>query len=140
MSSADLVQGDASLKLNFTGIPVWDFAWSPNAVNRWVGFEGTKTDSIGTIDYSNGHEQLGIGQAEMSALLSLEGYYTTADGRKIVVVEEYFSDRATGEIQKIGVPIQLANNVPLKQGQWFLERGDAIWRGQIDLEKLASVP
>src|SRR5260221_1209660 len=69
----------------------------------------------------------------MAGLLTHQGYYTTDDGRRIVVVEEYYADRATGEIFKTSVPIQIADNVPVVQTPWFLPDGDAISLGSIDL-------
>ncbi len=127
---------DTMVKFNFNSIPIWSFDWPSGRV---VTLSGYKTDSIGTIKYANGSETFAIGQAEMSALLSHQGYYTTSDGRKIVIVEEYIADRATGELYKIGIPIQLGANVPLSQGKYFLQDGDAISRGPIDLNSRVPV-
>jgi VCBS repeat-containing protein len=77
----------------------------------------------------------------MAGLLSNQGYYTTDDGRKIVIVEEYYADRATGEMFKTGIPIQLADDVPLLQSQWFGlgHDADAISLGRIDLNAAAPI-
>jgi hypothetical protein len=136
LSSAELIQRDASLRLNFSSIPVWDGEYRTGG--RLVALEGTKTDSIGTVKYSHSLDPLAIGQQEMDALLTREGYYTTSDGRKIVIVEEYFSDRATGEVFKTGIPIQLADNVR-PGGHWWPTSGEVIHRGMINLNSAAPV-
>ena len=105
LTAAQLTSGPATLNIN--PLPVWD--WTTRAVT----LTGTKTDSLGTTNFALGDETFTIDQNDMSGLLSQQGYYTTDDGRKIVILEEYYSDRATGEIFKTGIPIQIADNVPL---------------------------
>jgi hypothetical protein len=138
LSSDQLKAGPSTLHLNMSweNIPVWDFSWPDG---RSVSLEGTKTDSIGTVPYAMGNETFIIGEQQMGGLLSHQGYYTTDDGRKIVILEEYYSDRATGEIFKTSFPIQLADNVPLVQDPYFLRDGDAISLGRIDLNAAAPI-
>jgi hypothetical protein len=121
--------------MSWSQIPVWDFDYPGG---RSVKLAGVKTDSIGQIKYANGNETFTIGLEEMAGILSHQGYYTTVDGRKIVLLEEYFSDRATGEIFKTSIPIQIADNVPLVKSKWWLE-SDAISLGHIDLNAPAPV-
>jgi hypothetical protein len=129
LTSGQLLSGPSSLKMSWSQIPVWDFSYPEG---RSVKLVGVKTDSIGPIKYANGSETLNIGVEQMAGLLSHQGYYTTDDGRKIVLLEEYFSDRATGEIFKTSIPIQIADNVPLLKTKWWLEN-DAVPLGRIDL-------
>jgi hypothetical protein len=138
ISSTQLKAGPATLQMNFNNIPVWDASYP---LGRTLILDGTKTDSIGAVTYQIGSETFNIGQEQMGGLLSHQGYYTADDGRKIVIVEEYYSDRATGEIFKTGIPIQLADNVPLTKAQFpsFLADGDAISLGKIDLNAAAPV-
>ncbi len=136
LSRDSLKSAGTTIALDFKTIPIWSFDWP---AGRVVILDGTKTDSIGAIGYANGSETFKIGQTEMSGLLSHQGYYVTEDGRKIVIIEEYFSDRATGEVFKVGIPIQLADNVPLTKGQWFLQDGDAVALGRINLSSAAPL-
>jgi hypothetical protein len=137
LSSADLASGPATLQMSWTQIPVWSF----DQAARNVPLDGTKTDSLGTLKYALDGEPYGIGLSQMAGLLSNQGYYTTDDGRKIVIVEEYYADRATGEMFKTGIPIQLADDVPLVQTQWFGlgHDSDAISLGRIDLNAVAPI-
>jgi hypothetical protein len=137
VSSANLSSGPATLQMSWTQIPVWSF----DQAARNVPLDGTKTDSLGTLKYALDGEPYDIGLNQMAGLLSNQGYYTTDDGRKIVIVEEDYADRATGEIFKTGIPIQLADDVPLVQTQWFGlgHNSDAISLGRIDLNALAPI-
>ena len=136
LASGQLVSGPAGLTMSWSQIPVWDFAYPDG---RSVKLAGVKTDSIGQIKYANGSETFTIGLEEMAGILSHQGYYTTPDGRKIVLLEEYFSDRATGEIFKTSIPIQIAENVPLLKSRWYMLDRDAISLGHIDLNAPAPV-
>jgi hypothetical protein len=137
VSSADLSSGPATLQMSWTQIPVWSF----NEAARNVPLDGTKTDSLGTLKYALDGEPYDIGLNQMAGLLLNQGYYTTDDGRKIVIVEEDYADRATGEIFKTGIPIQLADDVPLVQTQWLGsgQNSDAKSLGRIDLNALAPI-
>ncbi|KRQ94727.1 hypothetical protein CQ12_04135 [Bradyrhizobium jicamae] len=137
LNSSQLGSIPATLQMDWQGdIPVWSFDWPDG---RSVVLQGVKHDNLGTINYRIGNEVFNIGRDQMAGLLTHQGYYTTDDGRKIVVLEEYFSDRATGEIFKTSIPIQIADNVPLLQDQWFLLDGDAKWLGKVDLNAAAPV-
>jgi hypothetical protein len=130
LTAAQLTTGPATLNIN--PLPVWD--WTTHSLS----LTGTKTDSLGTTNYVLGDESFTIGTGEMSGLLTQQGYYTTDDGRKIVILQEYYSDRATGEIFKTGIPIQIADNVPLVS-TWWLPGGSAVSLGRIDLNAAAPI-
>ena len=137
LTSSQLGSMPATLQMDWGGdIPVWSFDWPDG---RSVVLNGVKHDNIGTVAYRIGNEVFNIGIDQMAGLLAHQGYYTTDDGRKIVVLEEYFSDRATGEISKASIPIQIANDVPLLQSQWYMLDGDAKWLGRIDLHSAAPI-
>jgi len=138
LNSNELGSMPATLQMNWRDIdiPVWSFDWPDG---RSVRLQGVKHDDIGAVTYRIGNEVFNIGRDQMAGLLTHQGYYTTDDGRKIVVLEEYFSDRATGEIFKTSIPIQIADNVPLLKDQWFLLDGDAKWLGKIDLNAAAPI-
>ena len=136
LTSSELRSMPATLEVNWHDIPVWSFDWPGG---RSIILDGIKHDDIGDIPYRLGNEAYNIGRDQMEGLLTHQGYYTTEDGRKIVVLEEYYSDRATGEIFKTSIPIQISDNVPLTQDPWFLIEGDAKWLGKIDLTAVAPL-
>jgi hypothetical protein len=132
ISSNSLVDGRLELRLDFSKIPVYS--------GEDIYIDGTKTDSIGSVDYPLGSDKFVIGRKVMSSVLSHEGYYTSDDGKKYVIIEEYFSDRATGKVDKVGIPIQIADSVSLTSpGSWWLGDGDAVHLGRIDLKSLAPI-
>jgi hypothetical protein len=66
-----------------------------------VYLNGTKTDSIGTHDRQfAGDQQALTFYDNISKMIAEDGYYTTSDGRKVLLVEDYVADRATGELLK----------------------------------------
>jgi len=137
LSSDQLGSGPATLHLNVSwdNIPVWNFTW-PSGPK--VVLSGTKTDSLGTVSYTMAGETFVIQEQQMEGLLTNQGYYTTEDGRKIVVLEEYYSDRATGEIFKTSFPIQVAD-IALVPGLNWLKDAPAKFLGKIDLNAAAPV-
>lgn len=98
LSQADLKPG----RLSFQPSEDSDLIASENE-SRFDGvyaeLRGTKTDSLGTIEVPFGDEQLAFNYQGIQRLAQ-QGYYTLADGRRVGLVEEYFSDRVTGEIIK----------------------------------------
>jgi hypothetical protein len=135
LTASDLSSMPATIQMDWQSIPVWHFGWP----NYSVQLQGVKHDDIGTIAYANGSETFTISDNQMAGLLAHQGYYTTDDGRKIVVLQEYYSDRATGEIFKTSFPVQIPDSISLVQGQWYLPDGDAISLGRIDLNAPAPV-
>lgn len=62
--------------------------------------DGTKTDSIGSVDRSFELTQLGLWNWQKDIYLQTKGYWRTADGTPVALVEDYLTDRATGEMSK----------------------------------------
>ena len=58
--------------------------------------DGTKTDSIGTVDLVNAGEQGKLFFWELRAMVKEDGYWIDANGRKLVVIPQYVADRADG--------------------------------------------
>lgn len=98
-----------------------------------IEFYGTKTDSIGDSPLPAGNDQLGIRSSDMIALVSQKGYYRTSAGDAYAVVEEYFSDRATGEVHLRGLKTKLGSNVEAILGNQYHAWRDAKYIGLIDL-------
>jgi hypothetical protein len=61
-------------------------------------FDGIKTDSIGDIERNFDLEQQGIWGVDQ--FLNANGYWELPDGTPVALVEDYISDRATGEMVK----------------------------------------
>ncbi len=76
-----------------------DFVISSDEIEDYVDIRGTKTDSLGTIAVPFGDESLSLNYQDVLRLAS-KGYYTLPDGSRAAIVEEYFSDRITGETKK----------------------------------------
>lgn len=99
-----------------------------------INFYGSKTDSIGSSPLPAGNDQLGIDSSDMIALVGEKGYLRTAEGDAYAIVEEYFSDRATGDIHLRGLKTLLGPNVDEKLGNQHFAWRDARYIGLIDLE------
>ena len=93
MSSADLTPGVLS----------FDMQGGTNLdIRGTLFFDGVKTDSIGSRDRQfDGDRQHAEFYNQIRLLLQEEGYYRTADGAKVVLVDDYIADRATGELAKL---------------------------------------
>ncbi len=106
------------------------------AVGEDFSLDGVKTDSIGTINRENGHEPLEIGFYEhIIYLISNEGYYKTTDGRNVILIEDFLTDRATGEVTKISHVVTLEMTDRQIAGNWTINNytNGAKFNGIIDL-------
>lgn len=65
----------------------------------YVQIKGTKTDSLGSVELPFGDEKLILTYQDAQELAK-KGYYTLPDGSRGAVIEEYFSDRVTGDTIK----------------------------------------
>jgi hypothetical protein len=110
-------------------------AWESCFVER----SGTKTDSIGSIGLPAGTERFRLGCMDMIGRLETDGYYRDGEGTPYAIVEWYFSDRATGEIHKVGVPTRLGPEVEEAMTSDFGSWRNAVEAGTIDLESAAPV-
>jgi hypothetical protein len=126
LKGSDLKDGELSLSAPWE-VPLH---WNGNADDHIDLGSMVKADSVGTKLYQSGTDDLKIWSWEIGKQISLGGYYKTSDGKNVIVVEEYFSDRATGEIQKIGIPIYLAR---------LLSEAEGRYNGVINLSSLAPV-
>jgi hypothetical protein len=78
--------------------------------------DGVITDSIGARGASPSFDPATIGRAELSGAIAANGVWTTADGRRVTLVEEYIADRATGDLQKVGVFVELPARFQIPAG------------------------
>lgn len=102
LTGDQLVEGRLSLDSAFDGIidmPV------PER-REFFDLEGTKTDSIGSTNISHTWDPARYDYFAVQGAIMNEGYWTLPDGRKVTVIDQYFTDRATGEIDKIAVLVE----------------------------------
>jgi len=120
------------LKQHNTETP-FEYLSSSTTAGSGISFYGTKTDSIGDSPLPAGNDQLGIGSSDMIALVSQKGYYRTSEGVAYAIVEEYFSDRATGDVHMLGLKTKLGPDVQAILGNQYHAWRDARYIGLIDL-------
>lgn len=70
---------------------------------------GTKTDSLGSIALPFGNESLGYPLHQLRSLANKQGYYTLPDGQRAIIIDEYISDRLTGDTRKYSFVVTLEN-------------------------------
>ncbi|WP_162197188.1 Ig-like domain-containing protein [Loktanella sp. S4079] len=104
---------------------------------RTVQIRGTKTDSLGQTPIPAGDDSYNLGLSQVVHILETDGYYSTADGQNVFFVQQYYSDRLTGEIYKFSTPVFIDDNVQL--GNEFFNYRDAVYRGEVDLNNAAPV-
>ena len=101
MSSTQLVDG--RLETTMTGDRT--LSWGET-----LYFSGVKTDSIGSrsrqFTSMDDIQSLDF-YKEIVPLLKQQGYYVTSDNRKILFVEDFIADRATGDLKKFSHAITL---------------------------------
>jgi hypothetical protein len=102
----DLVNG----RLDFSGANRFAFGKGGAAI------DGTIVDSIGARDANPGWDPNTISRAELNGAVAANGVWTTADGRRVTLIEEYIADRATGDIEKVGVFVELPARFQLPAG------------------------
>ena len=71
-----------------------------NKVQDAISIVGTKTDSLGAIALPFGNEKLAYPIHQLRQIAKQQGYYTLPNGRSGVIVDEYISDRLTGDMRK----------------------------------------
>ncbi|MDO3386856.1 G8 domain-containing protein [Gilvimarinus sp. SDUM040013] len=123
-------------ELNFNDLNAeghYEYLSAATTAGTGINFSGTKTDSIGTNPIPAGYDSLGMDSTDMIALVEQAGYYQTNDGKHYTVKWEYFSDRATGELQMQPLKILLGPEVAARLGNQYSSWRDARNRGTIDL-------
>ena len=77
---------------------------------------GVIVDSIGARRSSPDWDPSTISRSELVGAAAANGVWTTQDGRRVTLVEEYIADRATGEIEKVGLFIELPARFQIPSG------------------------
>src|SRR5690606_7089318 len=134
ISSDDLQPGRFTLQLLQRDTDnAFEYLSAATSAGTGIEFYGAKTDSIGSSPLPAGNDQLGIDSSDMIALVSQKGYYRTSEDEAYAIIEEYFSDRATGDIHLRGLKTWLGPNVEERLGNQFHAWRDARYLGLIDL-------
>jgi hypothetical protein len=82
-------------------------------VNGVFDLAGFKTDSLGKTAAYKPWDPDYVTTAELKGSMAQNGYWTLADGRRVALIEDYVSDRATGDLIKIGVFVELPAKINL---------------------------
>lgn len=130
LNSSELVPGRMTVSLN--NGQTLEYLSPATSAGSGLAFSGEKRDSVGATPVPAGTDNLGVPSYEMIAICEQDGYYRDPAGAPWVVVEEYFTDRATGTIHKFGLPIRLGPAVDNVLGNQFFAWRDAFERGAID--------
>ena len=109
----------------------------PDPTARKVEISGTKTDSLGTVPIPAGTDQYNASIYEVINILETDGWYTTAAGERVFFLEDYYTDRLTGEVFKVVEPVYIDDNVQL--GNQHHAYANAVYRGEVDLNSAAPV-
>ncbi len=124
LKSSSLTPG----RLDFKVASDSDFVVSGSDVGDYVTIRGTKTDSLGTIQMPFGDEKISFNYQGVERLAK-KGYYTLPDGSRAALIEEYFSDRVTGEVKKYPFVVTFKEN-------WWTD--GAPYLGKLDPKSLAA--
>lgn len=138
ITDADLVPGRFAIDLE-QGDDNDHFEYTDPATTAGTGvsYSGTKTDSIGETPLPSGSDSFGTDSKNMIAIVKDKGYYRTAEGDAYTVVEEYYSDRATGDVHMRGLKTYLGPDVDSMLGNQYFAWRDAKYIGSIDLDNQA---
>ena len=136
LTGANLVLG--RFQVNLDNQPL-EFLSPATSAGSGVVYTGNKLDSIGSTPIPAGTDSIGTPVFDMITICAQDGYYRTASGDAYAVEEEYFTDRATGEVHKLGLKTRLGPQVDNVLGNQFSAWSDAFQRGTINLASLPPV-
>ncbi len=111
LTAADLVDGRLLYNSAFAETHI-------TQANGVFDLAGTKTDSIGKTSAYKIWDPNSISTTELRGSLEQNGYWTTTDGRRVALIEEYVSDRATGDVIKVGLFVEVPSSYGLQAGQF----------------------
>lgn len=130
LTAGDLVDGRLFYNSNFAETHI-------TMSNGVYNMLGTKTDSIGKTSSYKIWDPDYINAAELRGSIEQNGYWTTADGRRVALIEEYVSDRATGDLIKVGLFVEIPTSYQLVAGKFT--RITPSYNGVLDQSSKAPV-
>ena len=84
-----------------------NYSWA----DEWIRISGTKTDSIGTINFPGGIEDMDIPGWRTADVINKYGYWTTSNGQNYTLLDIYFTDRGTGQLYYETHPVMIGSDV-----------------------------
>ena len=132
LDGSQLNQGALQFTSDLSNIPTGPRRPGTGALN----LTGTKTDSIGTTDVTPSWDPALITWEVMRGAVEQNGYWTLPDGRTVTIIEQYISDRATGFLTKVGIPVEFLNTDLTSGG---FTRTPPVYHGELDVNSLAPV-
>ncbi len=77
--------------------------------------DGVIHDSIGGRALSPVWDPNTISSSELRGAIAANGVWTTADGKRVTLIEEYIADRATGVVDKVGLFVEVPDRFRLPE-------------------------
>jgi hypothetical protein len=101
--------------------------------------DGVIIDSIGARALSPDWDPNTISASELRGAIAANGVWTTSDGARVTLIEEYIADRATGVVDKVGLFVAIPDRFQLPSG--WIDNGllDAASRAPVAGADFASV-
>ncbi|MEZ5894557.1 MAG: Ig-like domain-containing protein, partial [Parvularculaceae bacterium] len=130
LTASDLVNGRLSFD---SDIDVLLKTPTPES-QAWIELSGVKTDSLGDFVVSPSWDPIRYNFFNISGALKTEGYWTLPDGRNVTILDQYYTDRATGEVEKVGIFVEWTRPVtdptpdPIYNGVLDLTSADPVGR------------
>lgn len=106
LTRADLVEGRLDFESGVDGVPKTPVP----ELNEHLDLVGIRTDEIGEDTVSPTWDPIRFRYWEVQNAVIEEGYWTLPDGRKVTVIDQYISDRATGAVDKVGIVVEWQRN------------------------------
>lgn len=136
LTAADLVPGQFDVSINGG---IYEYLSPATTAGSGLPWVGSKTDHIGATPIPAGTDGVGVPVMDMIGTTEQDGYRRTAGGTPYVVVEEFFTERSTGTVHKLGIKTLLGPDVDAILGNQFHAWRDAFQAGMIDLNSLPPV-
>lgn len=101
--------------------------------NDAVVISGTKTDTLGTVEFPGGPDAIMMKNPGLVKLLETDGYWTTSSGEAYVLLDVHFTDRVTGEIFYETHPVFFDEVTAGRLGQPWWQYSKAVHNGVQDI-------
>lgn len=132
LSSNQLIITDLSFESDIA-----DFTEGPFVGDAPLTLSGEKTDSLGTVNIAPIWDSTtDLNLFSFKGAAETEGYWTLPDGRRVTLFEQYFSDRVTGELDKVGVFLVIPEEASVEALGNFLSV-EPEYHGVLDLTNVA---
>lgn len=107
LEETDLVEGRFELDVNHDE----PYTSTSTAAGSGIWYVGNKTDAVGTTVLPTGADELPLSPFEVMAIAQRNGYLRTSEGTAYVIIEQHFSDRASGDVHKVGFKMRVGPEV-----------------------------